>query len=121
MEPSLKVGSVIFSRQFPQYNKNDIVTFSPDNDAKNTVTHRIIDIRDNQFITKGDANNTPDIDTISQDKILGRVIFSIPFIGFIVAFAKTQLGLIIFIIIPATLIIYSEVLNIKKEIEKKFS
>jgi len=51
------------------------------------VVHRVIeiggDVQTRYFITKGDANNTPDADPVSPQAILGREIFIIPKLGWI--------------------------------------
>lgn len=121
MEPVIHVGSVIVSKPQKEYLKGDIITFYlAGSNSKDTATHRIYDIKTNNeksvYITKGDTNNSPDADAIEQSSIIGKLVLSIPLIGYPVAYARTQTGLIVLIIIPSTLIIYSELLNIKKEI-----
>lgn len=119
MEPSIKTGSVVIVKNEPDYRIGDIVTFF-NNDKKNTTTHRIFDIKESNgsplFITKGDANQTEDRDGIKKDNILGKVAFTLPCLGYAVAFTKTQMGLIFLIIVPAVIIIFSEILNIKKQV-----
>lgn len=121
MEPAIHVGSMIVSKPQKEYLKNDIITFYlPENNSKETVTHRIHDIKtengESIYVTKGDANNTPDTGVIKKSNILGKLLFSIPFIGYIIAYSRTQTGLVILIIIPSTLIVYTELVNIKNEI-----
>ena len=120
MEPIIHVGSMIVSRPQKEYVKNDIITFYlPENNYKETVTHRIHDIKtengESVYVTKGDANNTPDTGIIKKSNIFGKLLFSVPYIGYIIAYSRTQTGLIILIIIPSTLIVYSELINIKNE------
>ncbi|KKR68563.1 MAG: Type I signal peptidase [Microgenomates group bacterium GW2011_GWA2_40_6] len=127
MMPTLPIGSLIISQSQKEYQAGDIITFKSEKDIfvknpKDTTTHRLVEIKNDKnlisYITKGDANNTPDANTLSPDLVLGKTVFSFPFLGFPVAFGRTQTGLIVMIVIPATLIIYSELLNIKKEIIK---
>jgi len=121
MEPAIKTGSVVISQQSPEYKKGDILTFKPQT-SKTTVTHRIIKIEKakagNTFLTKGDANNIDDKTFITQSQVLGKVVLAVPFIGYIVEFSRTQIGFVSMVIIPATLIVYSELMNIKNEIVK---
>jgi hypothetical protein len=49
---------------------------------------------------------------------LGKVVFSIPLLGYAAGFARTRDGLIVLVIIPATLIVYSELMSIKNETVK---
>lgn len=127
MEPAIKTGSVVVVKPKDKYQKNDVITFfaNPnvtDLKAKNTtVTHRIIETMDDEgsqtFRTKGDANQSPDAEIVTQRAVLGKVIFNLPYLGRLIAFTKTQLGFVSVIIIPATLIIYSEIISIKNEIK----
>jgi signal peptidase I len=127
MEPVLPLGSVIAVLPRDNYQVNDIVTFAKNDDPKNTVTHRIVDIsRDEDldstsYRTKGDANEDPDRELLRSERVVGKVLFHLPYLGYLVAFAQTQIGLIIMIIIPATLIVYSEVVNIGREIKLVFA
>jgi signal peptidase I len=125
MEPAIQTGSVVIDHQSDIYEKGDVVSFSPNKDPKNIVTHRILASKTENgityFATKGDANSTPDIDVIQSSMILGKVILSIPLLGYPIAFARTQTGLILLIIIPATIIVYSELVNIKNEIAKSLA
>lgn len=121
MEPAIKTGSIVISRPESQYQVDDVITYKTENytNPNDTVTHRIVEIvNDNpaSYYTKGDANDSRDGQEVLNDNVLGKVIFSIPFLGYPVFFAQTQTGLIVMIIIPATMIVYSELLNIKKEI-----
>lgn len=119
MEPAIKTGSVVIGKDFSDYNVGDIVTFKNADKPKETTTHRIAKIEyrgsDKLFTTKGDANNSVDGESISQDRIVAKVIFKIPYFGYIAAFARSLPGLIIIIIIPATIIIYEEMKKIHHE------
>lgn len=120
MEPTIKTGSLVIDKTESIYKIDDIVTFKNRDKPLETTTHRIVgeEIISNikVFKTQGDANGTPDSAKLLPDQIVGKVIFKIPFLGYIVAFARTWPGVIILIIIPATIIIYDEINNIKKEI-----
>ncbi len=97
MEPTIHVNDMIIVKSQDVYNEGDIVTYIPENNGT-PVTHRIIEKRDNIFITQGDANNTAD-PGIKAEQVVGRVVLTIPFVGSIVALLTTPLGLMIFIII----------------------
>lgn len=113
MEPSIMTGDVIIVKSDLNYKKLNVVTFK---DSQNRiVTHRIIDIKDDLFITKGDANRSVDNGTTHFNKVIGKVVFILPKLGFLVVFSKSLPGLMIFILIPATLIFVGELLkNVKK-------
>jgi len=125
MEPAIKTGSLIVIKPADDYHIGEIVTFLP-RDAKKkneVVTHRIVEILDEEgrksIITKGDANSSNDPIPTPFDNIKGRLVFKIPYFGYPIGFARTMPGLIILIIIPGTVIIYSEIQNIAKEIKKR--
>ena len=87
------------------------------------MTHRIVNI-ENQgsaklFETKGDANDATDSDKTTQSNVLGKVILAVPYFGYAVTFARTMPGLIIFIIIPALIIIIDEIMKIRAEVRKR--
>ena len=119
MEPTIKTGSIVVVKPQSSYQTGDVITFSEKNNPKITTTHRVFGINDGGFITKGDANNSTDSAKVADSQIMGKTIFSVPYLGYPVSFAKTQQGLLLLVIIPAIIIIYSEILTIKNEILKK--
>lgn len=123
MEPAIHTGSVVVVLPEKNYKIGDVITFKSAAVKLDSVTHRIVKIDDagqgKIFTTKGDANNANDTKTVSSDKIIGKVIFSVPYFGYAVAAAKTPYGFAALIIIPALLIIYDEVKKIIKELSKK--
>jgi len=118
MAPVIKPGSLVIVRPAFNYQKGEIITFQDSRNPQYLVTHRIFEIKGENFITKGDANNVADKNEVAKERILGKVVLAIPFLGYPVSFAKTQTGLIVLVIIPAVVIVYSEVLNVQKEIKK---
>jgi signal peptidase len=124
MEPAIHVGSVVISKVTDQSNINngDIISYSELNNADTIVTHRVIGIKSIDsskiFTTKGDANNVPDPDTITFDRVTGKVIVTIPFLGYLLVWVKQPLGFVVTIIFPALFIIISEIFAMKRTIEE---
>lgn len=128
MSPKIKTGSIILSVSRGEYRKDDIITYKNsvgvDIKARNaTTTHRIVDVKQADdgsllFFTKGDNNANVDPDPVTPIQIVGKVALIVPLLGYILSFTKTQTGMILIIVIPATLIVYSEVLNIKEEVKE---
>lgn len=108
MEPDLPVGSLIFvkSVNYEDIAIGDDITFAK-GDGSVLVTHRVIDKSEQKktLITQGIANNVAD-SPISYNDVIGKVFFSIPFIGYIVLFINTLMGKIacIFIVIAIILV-----------------
>jgi signal peptidase I len=123
MEPTIKTGSLIVISPDSEYSTGDVITFNSileeDNPREYVITHRINDTKiengSEVFETKGDANNIADNFLISEDQILGEVRFSLPYIGYLIDFAKSKIGFVILILIPTIIICYQEVQNIIKE------
>ncbi|MCL4360185.1 signal peptidase I [Patescibacteria group bacterium] len=118
MEPAIQTGSLVAVRPEKTYRKGDIITFKSQNQPTQMLSHRIYEVRTTSpptFITKGDANSAPDLPQVPQSQVAGKVILALPYAGYPVHFAKTREGLIILIIIPAVIIVYNELLTIRKE------
>lgn len=119
MEPAIRTGSLIVVKSQGNYQKENIITFYSASGSKDTTTHRIVAVIDGKgernFQTQGDANGTPDGNLIPESRVIGRVIGKVPYAGYAVAFARTLPGLVIIIIIPATIIVYEEMKKIHHE------
>lgn len=126
MRPIIKQGDLIAVKTTEStYQVGDIITFRFSN-GTNTMnnTHRIVEIRTNsrgetEYITKGDFNSVTDAEPVTQDRIVGKYVAGIPFLGYPILFVQTVPGLILLIVIPATILVYEEINNIKGELSKR--
>lgn len=57
-------------------------------------------------------------ETVREQEILGKVLFSVPYVGYAVARAKTPVGFLLIVIVPSVVIIYEEIRNIAAEVRK---
>ena len=127
MEPSIPTGSVIFTTPANEYQKDDVITYRgrmEEGGPKNfIVTHRVSEVTrengDSIYETKGDANEDVDPNKVNEIDVIGKTLFHIPYIGYAVGFAKTQMGFVLLVIIPAVIIIYNEFMTISAEFRKK--
>ena len=116
MEPTLPVHSLLIVKESREYQVGDIVTFY----SKDTAisgrpnTHRIIakDEGTGQpaYLTQGDANPSPDADTITDADIIGKVCFSLKspgIFGTLVGVLSTRLGFFLLVLIPILLVAVS--------------
>ena len=95
MQPQIRVGDVVIVHRIEkqqvrsEVQVGDIIMF-PVNDMK--VTHRVIGIRHvegkNYYTTKGDANPDVDINPVSQGNVLGKVVMTVPKVGWLSLFVK---------------------------------
>jgi signal peptidase len=97
MAPALKAGSVAVSKPTSPYDLEigDVIARreSPD---RPPVLHRIVDftVVDGQrlFVTQGDANRTPDPEPVAFEGTGDKVVFSVPYAGYILQYAGSGLG-----------------------------
>ncbi len=73
------------------YKVGDIITF--DTGGRITTTHRIIDINEEGYLTKGDYNNTDDGFRLPKEAIVGKVIIIIKGGGTVLKYLRTPAGL----------------------------
>ncbi|MDD5152494.1 MAG: signal peptidase I [Candidatus Pacebacteria bacterium] len=122
MEPTIHTGSVVIIKPISDYKIGDVITFGKNTKTEIPTTHRIAEMKavsgEIVYKTRGDANNSEDSKEVSQKEVLGKVYFSIPFLGYIVDFLKKPVGLMLVIVIPAVIIVYDEIQKIIKEIKK---
>lgn len=97
MEPNIHVGSIVYvdkSVKGEDLEVGDVVTYSLNSGTY--VTHRVISLDDaaGVMVTQGDANNTPDGE-IEYSKVVGRVKFHLPYLGYITTNIRTSKGIMI--------------------------
>lgn len=85
MEPEIPVGSMVYIKnEAPEdMEKDDVIAFYGAKDSNAIITHRVVENRIvmGEFITKGDANQTNDMNPIPYDNFIGRVTLSVPYVG----------------------------------------
>jgi signal peptidase len=122
MEPTIHTGSIVLVKPISNYKVDNIVTFGKNTKTDIPTTHRIVGERVQDgatvYTTKGDANNANDNKEISKEEIIGKVYFSVPYLGYAVDFIKKPFGLMIVIVIPAVIVIYDEIQKIGREFKK---
>jgi len=123
MEPVMSPGDAVIIEDVEPANiqEGDIITFGGGVDSSPT-THRVIEVTQQDgtlaFRTEGDANEDPDSSLVTPNEIQGRVMsvggqpFVIPYIGYVVNFASTQLGMVAFLAIPISLLVLNEIWNV---------
>ena len=92
MADTIPEGSMVYVRpyvNFEDYKVYDVVTFT-DPVTEKSFTHRIIgiDAVEHTFETKGDANDTPDLEPTPFQLAVGKVEFSVPLLGYAASFLK---------------------------------
>ncbi len=113
MTPTINIGDDVLIKITKDIQKGDIVVFdNQEND--NFIIHRVIQINENEIITKGDSNNTEDI-AISKENVIGKTLIIFPKLGKIQEFFRKPY---IFIPLVDVIIIATLVTNYRKNIYK---
>ena len=103
MEPKFKIGDlIVIDTKITKFKEKDIVTFKDVNGE--FVTHRIIEINEDEIITKGDNNNTID-EAIEKEDIVGRYIYKLDGIGALMKSLRSPFVLIMILLIGILLCI----------------
>ena len=97
MEPTITTGSLSFINSRVKYEnikEKDIIAFKAGDGT--LVTHRVVEITEEGFQTQGDGNKQRDGVTITKKNFVGKNIFSIPKIGYLVKTVQSTKGKIIY-------------------------
>jgi len=118
MEPTIPVGSVVGIKKvnLESLSVGDVICFKLSQPT--SITHRIINITDDGFVTKGDANENPDQWIVKKENVIGKIMFTIPYLGYLSRFVRTSVGFILFIITPATILLICEIRSLMKKVNK---
>ncbi len=93
MEPTISVNDMVVIQEKDNYAEKDVISYISKNG--NLITHRIVDVTDEGFITRGDANDTIDVEVpISEDKVVGKVVYVIPRVGMFLEHLQSPLGML---------------------------
>ncbi len=121
MEPNIKPNDVIIDLTIKNPDDiqiGDIITFTSTYSLTKgmVITHRVIDKKQEGgewvFYTKGDANLSPEPVPTPFANIHGKVLIKIPQLGLLQKFLATKGGWLIVVVIPALIIIISDVMKL---------
>ena len=114
MEPEFSGGDLLIVTESESYEVGDVVVFQTKQVA---ISHRIVAINGDDVITKGDSNNLED-DPIRMEHIKGKVLFSIPLLGYVVNVIKSPIGTIAILALAIWMLEYSFRMEKKKDSEE---
>ncbi len=114
MDPSLRTGTLVVARRVDvgSISAGDIVTFRHAETPTTPVTHRVVKVLRGQdgtvqLLTKGDANATADPEPVSGDLPISRMLYSIPYAGYVISLVRAPVGRVLFIAAPIALLLFS--------------
>ncbi|MBE6642450.1 MAG: signal peptidase I [Ruminococcaceae bacterium] len=118
MYPEIKSGDLIFCHTIDaeDIKVDDIISFfDPASNGKSIVTHRVIEIVDQNgeifFRTRGDHNNTNDRELVPSVNLVGKYSMRIAGAGHVAMFMQSTTGLIICVVLPILLIIGYDIIR----------
>lgn len=125
MEPTYQTGSIIYVRKadYRTLRPGDTISFMVNETT--VVTHRIIQIEQDEteadtlwFHTKGDANDSTDANPVHYRNVLGKAVFSIPYLGYVANYIQTPPGVYVTIGIVTLMLVLSFLPERKKKKEQ---
>lgn len=122
MAPTIRTGDVITVRPLQPgevIREGDVITFRVTGQPRMLITHRVIGIvnvngQTTAYVTKGDANDTKDMSTISPLQVVGRYQWRLPYFGYVASFLRKPIGIVLVVILPGVMLIAMELRRLWK-------
>ena len=127
MEPKYNIGDILIAKETEpsEIKVGDAISYLATRDEikGNVVTHEVVNITKDKdgsylFHSKGLVNLIED-PVVHEDQLYGVVIYKTKVLSFIKKIVSTDVGMILFIIIPVLYIIISEMITFLMEKEEK--
>lgn len=124
MEPEIKVGEIIISREYDGelLSEGQVITYlGKEGDVKGKiVTHKVVSVTNNgeTVVTKGVANKDND-PAIGKSDILSVMVYKPFILGKIYSVISSTWGFILCILVPMILLIVSEIVNLVRDIKEE--
>jgi len=124
MAPEMGKGTLVVAGvvKAEEVRVGDIIIYRPVAIGESDVCHRVIEIKHNspfQFITKGDAQDSPDPFPVPGENLLGKVLYHVALLGYSVLFMKTFPGFLICLVLPGFTAVAICFRSILDEVAKK--
>ena len=122
MEPTLPVGSVAYVEGVDprEVATDDIIAYDYNGAV---VTHRVVQNQyfSEEFTTKGDANDSQDINAVPYRNLIGRVRYHIPYIGPIMLLCTSRVGKIYLLALAFCGVMFNMLAGVlRRRAEEKF-
>jgi signal peptidase len=126
MTPDIAPGDAVLVREVTagEVRVGDVITFRPRGGGDVPVTHRVVDVAvlsdgTRTFVTKGDANEDADAGVVTPDRLVGKVVLVVPYVGHVVGFVDSPVGFVLLVILPIGALIATEVADVVLEARRK--
>jgi len=88
MQKNISSGSLVVFAKTRTYDVGDVIAFKIYNSL---VMHRIANVVDKGFKTKGDENVMTDPWVVPENAVKGKLLFSVPFLGFLISVMRAPI------------------------------
>lgn len=78
LRSGLAVGDLLLVAK-SDYKPGDVAIYLRD---RITIVHRIVEVRGDSYVFKGDNNPGTDAETISRERVIGKVVLAVPLLGY---------------------------------------
>lgn len=123
MSPHIQAGDVVVigPASADTIDRGDVITYRDTAGAVATgdterVTHRVVEVVETEdgvrYRTQGDANDDPDPALVSPSQVVGEEWFHVPWVGYLVTFASSRNGILLFVVAPSLLLVASELYSV---------
>lgn len=122
MEPNINIGDIVIVEEVDETDLKvgDVISYRK---GQTIITHRIAKIENSEghniYITKGDNNNTEDMENIEIDRIEGKVVLNISKIGYLAIFLKDKIVLISIVLCYILYIIHNNKIQKRKLLRRE--
>lgn len=126
MEPRYPPGTLVVVRPVDPDDIaiGDVITYQLRSGESIVVTHRVVAVQqgvdgERNFITQGDANNTPDESPVRPVQVVGRLWYAVPYIGWINSLVSGSFRAWAIPIVAGGLVAYAVVLFVQAWRERR--
>lgn len=123
MEDTIMPGDLILTKEIDalELKEGDIISFRTN--KYNVITHRIINIVDEngerKYYTKGDNNNSADSEPVCNEQIEGIYRYKIPKLGEIALNLQKPIGIVICVTLPLIILLIAQFADYKRQSKEK--
>jgi len=96
MSGTIEIDDMVVVRETGDYVPGDVIMF---HSGESLVTHRLLEVTPEGYVTKGDANNAPDLEPVAPEAVVGEVVMVIPQGGKAILLLRSPLGLTVLVFI----------------------
>lgn len=115
MYPTLNEGDAILSKSHETYLVGDVVTYRIDDSGKVAI-NRIVGTHSGGFITRPDSNVEEDDELLQESAIVGKVEYSLPFLGGFCSVLQSFFGTAIIVLAMVILVVLPSILMKNEEL-----